>query len=718
MTGGSASGCRVSSGEIILLSDAVKTFLGNVAQARVSRVVSVRAYADDATPCVFVGCGSWPQPGEPVPPHRLPLNNKGTRARFARDFTSVARLIAEPPPGLLEDWPFFTAGPVPPAVALDGLTLVVEDASPDSVIAVLLLLGRLAGIDLNAEAAAWIDAVDDWEINGNADDPWTSWCVLASALAHSHFPIAAEARAEDFAAAWTDVLRFAVAALLKDLSPRAIPPLPDLPTWRRANAALRQEQSVYLDWLPHAAMVQLSLPLSGTDGRRVMVDGLLFVEDQATGGAKVFYRNDRERSPLGQGFAFAAHHRPASAGTGDAITISVDTRRGIDLRDLWAELEKRETAAWEAAGEKRPDGQPRPLQGIDNRYDQPWFITADGTLVGAPTTLRDGRPGSKLDWSDVREAIWKVYNPLNDVRVCATENGPPVPLLELSAATEAAHDKTLLVAHWPRVRGTGAGGELIGRALSAASIVSRVLAALIRSGRPAGPPSLDDLPIEGMWNRVELAGGFAIVGNDGLFILDDWRETKLPIVPIRKAFNEAADLDHQLRAFETDIVRPLVKGVGELLNRQKGWKNAEALVRKAVLAASRLTELRGRYALPPNDPNARLVWEALDRRWGFERRLGALEAEVKAIETSLRSLNDLRLARVGRTVALFAFPVAIANVFGQLSGKAAYPLFSSSSSLEDPPGWFILLAVCVTWALAMASLSLWLWNEGRIKSDK
>lgn len=283
------------------------------------------------------------------------------------------------------------------------------------------------------------------------------------------------------------------------------------------------------------------------------MDALLFVEDQPTGAAKVLYRNDRERSPLGQGFTLAVHHRPSCAGTGNDITITVDPRLGLDLRELWAELERRETAAWAEATEERPSVAPRALIGVENRYDQPWYITPDGTLIGAPKRLDDGRAGSKLGWSDVRDAVWMACDPLRNIRVCAIRGGDPVSLWELSKVTAANHDKTLVVAHWP---GPSDAAMLGGaRTLSGAPIVTRVLAALLDRQRRSAP-GLDDLPGIGTWERLDLAGGFAVVTNDGLFILDDWRERPLAMDGICTAFKEAAKLDRRLKTIESKTIRP------------------------------------------------------------------------------------------------------------------------------------------------------------------
>jgi hypothetical protein len=59
-------------------------------------------------------------------------------------------MIADPPPGLLDGWSIWAQRPLTPNKVLCQITLVVEDASPDSVIGTILLLMRLGGIDLGS----------------------------------------------------------------------------------------------------------------------------------------------------------------------------------------------------------------------------------------------------------------------------------------------------------------------------------------------------------------------------------------------------------------------------------------------------------------------------------------------------------------------------------------------------------------------------------------
>src|ERR1700722_14844286 len=168
--------------------------------------------------------------------------------------------------------------------------------------------------------------IERWETEGMVDEPFRAWPSLAAALAHAHFSTGVASTDEQFAAAWTATMRFAAECLLAGFDPVALPSPPNAGLHHDAVVALRQEKQTYRDWLPHAEIAQLSLPLSSGHERRLLVDALLFVEDQPTGTAKIFYRND-EKAALGEGFCLAASYRPgAPIGSGNEFTITVDPR--------------------------------------------------------------------------------------------------------------------------------------------------------------------------------------------------------------------------------------------------------------------------------------------------------------------------------------------------------------------------------------------------------
>jgi hypothetical protein len=692
-----------------------QNFLGQITQIDVSNIGIFPRDSDCDRPKVFVGCGDWiSRQTENVKQRDLFLNNKVDFERFNRPFTSVTKLISAPPDGLLEGWEFWRQRPLNPGKALESINLVVEDASPDCVLAVLILLLRLADINFSDFPQSWVDAVNGWEETGNTDDPYGSWCVLASALAHRHFPMGRDIEPETARLAWNDVLRFAATCLDRRLSPVRIPTMEDSPEWCAARSALDQEKSAYLDWLVHASILQLSLPLRGSSDRRLTVDALLVTEDQFTGAAKVFYRNDRENSPLGQGFAFAAHYRPALKGTGNDFSISVDPRRGVHLRELWEELEQRETQTWLSVNARRPDGHPRDLGKLANTYDEPWFITPDLTLIGAPRKLEDGRFGSNLSWNEVRGAIWSTLNPLRNVYVCQPESNAAIPLLDLSpdkhlAGTSSGH-KRLLSSTWP----SGNSRVDLPRSFSRAPSIERTLAGLIKRNYDE-LIQLDDLPPNGTWDRIALSGGFAIVSDEGALLFDDWTSDHLPLVHMREVFEQASQLDLRLLNLEREFVRPAAEGIRKLLTKEHSFSGTSRFMRWAAKARTELAEMRGSLAIPPASADARLFRDALGRRWALDRRLEALDSEAKAVEESLRSLADLRTARIGRFIATYGFAYYVAGGVASPVARTLFHFWSRDRPETDAPGAMVLFCFTSLLIVLVLLMKFWLSYENPLR---
>lgn len=682
--------------------------LGDAAIRRVQEFDPRKPLPEDA---VLVGCSPRDDPSS-LAPTVLRLDNKrppkGTASTEA--YASVSRLVAELPAGLLETWPPWRDRGLPLAALLERITLLVEDASPDSVWAVVLLLARLRGLDPGEIAPAWLDAVERWETEGMVEQPYGEWPSLASALAHAHFPVGAAPSDQDFARAWTDVLRFAAGCLRQGFDPATIPPCQRWDLWRQAEAALRQEEQTYHDWLPHAVIVQLSLPLA-TANRRLLVDALLFAEDQPTGAAKLFYRNDLANAPLKQGFALAAHSRPDRSDGSTDITISLDPRHGLHLGDLWEELERRECAAWERAGEERPSWAPRQLAGVSSRWNQPWYIDPTRTLVASPRAVVDDRdnkrrvvPGSRLSWDEVKESIWTVYNPLTSVLVCVPGNDNPQALLNIAAAALPSSVRRLLLADWPRAPAAREGAS---RSLGVAPVVERVLAALIERDDSRQPVTLATLTTtSGSWQRVELSGGFAIVTAKGTFVLDDWREApRLDFQAIQACFARASGLDRALARIETQRVKPLGEDLQEWLHGSARLTEQMTLVRQTAEVSVELAELRSTAVEIPSDADARRLWEALDRQWVLERRLGVLEQQTRTIAEAMRSVGDARVRRMTRFAARFGLPYGFATA---LATPTARWVAGGLGLAGEPPGWLwpVCFAVLLLGFLGLGSLLL------------
>ncbi len=643
-------------------------------------------FPDDA-----VWVGRSPPTAEDAPSGVLVLDTK----QHAANVPSVTRLAGLLTDDALMSWKPWAQRPLPPQAVLDQVTLVVEDASPDSTWGIIVLLARVAGCDLGPAMATWLPPVEHWETKGTADHPSAEWPALASALAHSRFGRSPEQQDKDYQAAWTAVLRFAAECLRRGIDPRAIGDERDFPLLDEARTALGAEEQAYRDWLSHAHQLQLSLPVRHANARRLLVDALVFVEDEPTGAAKVLYRNDRAGSPLGHGFTFAASWRPSSP-PGEDFNITLDPRRGVHLRELWEELERLETIAWEG---RRPCWNPRGAE--FGPANQPWFLHPEWTLVAAPRSVPDSEadganlvPGSKLSWAQIQAAIWRVYNPLRGVMV-TTLAGGIVPLLELPPESASSTAKTTRLGCWHV--GTQQSGQetaVSARALSAAPIVDRVLAALAASGPSGWRGEMSTLPPLRSWSRVELTGGFALITAGGVLVLDDWREAAHPDMhTLRDVCLRSATLDQDLRRIEEEEIGPLATRFADHLKRPGTLSEQPGLAVQAARIAVRLAELRSHRPLLASADSV-LLQDGLDKAWSLDRRLGAMEQQVRAVTDSLKSLGDAQMRRVTQLVALIGFPFYLATglakplavgalLWGERQGWWAAPM----KDMQDPPTW-------------------------------
>ena len=451
---------------------------------------------------VLLDVGRWGSAEAPVEQVGVCLNNKGVSRRFGgfAEPPTVSGLVLEPPPGQWGHWLALWGSGAALGQRLSQLTLVVEDAAPDAVLALLLWLARVNGVALltlqQPRLKQWLAAVRRWETTGMADDPFNSWAAL---LSHGRYAATASCQGRfDFNAAWHDALLFTATLLLREADPDAVPELWELPAYRRARALLGSEQRNYLNSLAYAVRLQLLMPISGLEpGKDVLVDVYLASETWPSGARKLFVRLDREHTYTGTGFAVMGVHRPDPriVGTGDDMVVSVNPILGIDLKALWHELERLENERWQG---QRPSDDPRPIKSYADGggYNQPWWDdNGRYTLLGAPRTLTDGHLGSRLGWQDVIEALWRCYQPCRGLRVNDALQGDgdaPVNLQQCRHQKyrhdggDEAFNKYFVALCWSYdTRESGA--------LLEVPTVQRQLAALIVSGRPAAAHELGKL---------------------------------------------------------------------------------------------------------------------------------------------------------------------------------------------------------------------------------
>jgi hypothetical protein len=389
-----------------------------------------------------------PRSGEPLPHHievgigdrpglvagRLSLNHKTPDAQF-RSATEFVALASE------ADLDFWRAA-IPFAPGEDpfvGLTIAVEDAAPDTCLALLCLKERLAGRTLPAN---WIAFASAWEQGytpqSNGVDGMAG--ALLNALSHAMFDSEGDTgltSSADFSPILASAVDYAEALVAANTDPWNVPrQLPSASSARAsdlhdaAHASLAREKICYARALAGALKVQLSVPMFGTQ-RRMDVDAVFITEVEFTGILKVLLRRDTT-APLGRGYPLWGLYRPTLRGSGFDMTISTDPTARINLKQLWIEIERTEEAAWaNYAATHGPDhGRPRdPVRGNMRSFSevpsicvpscQPWWegrplhslIAAPKSVVIADETV----PGTRLTWAQIMQILWRLYAPVQNL---------------------------------------------------------------------------------------------------------------------------------------------------------------------------------------------------------------------------------------------------------------------------------------------------------------
>ncbi|MCI0148161.1 hypothetical protein KNO81_19930 [Paraburkholderia sediminicola] len=683
---------------------------------------------------------------------------------------SLCRVVALQAPTMLAQPPLEVLTGRSPADVLDAMVFFVKDASPDSLLAALLLVAHLAGVaDAIACFEPWLDSATNWDQGYMPEQPFRSWPALASALSHARFPApsaqgsttAAGLSSFSFQLAWDRSFAFLIQSLMAGAKPEE---MPQTLHWAGSPAtiALRRLQQVYEHTLTHATMLQLSVPLTDAPGRRVMVDALVYVEDEPSDAVKVFGRMDARRASGGRGFRLAAAYRPTAADW-NRFTIHADPTEGLDLTALWVELERRETEAYRqrdsgliarTADKAAPSeaefvagkvdglsflpkgvigpnsfesrdldrlsdksGKARVLATVNNIWRNPWFLFKDASLIGSPgKDERNAVAGpTLLNWEQVVDSLWVVFNPLSGIRVEALrgpeEGTPPIevnlleaPAMDLGLAKSGPIFRYL---DWPK----GAAKSTQTRGIVLDDLNTRIIAALAEQPARPAPITLSNLPPRAECRLVSLSGGFAVVSNGGCVVVDDWHDMRLGASEMVKALRRAGKWKAELDGHVEDLTRFNDK-MPSLTRGDSQPGNAYTLIGEVALARSRLASLRVIAASSLNDANARLLDQELKSFWGLAEREAYVAQGYDQIETSVKALQDARSARLLKYLGIYGFPAFIsvnfskplANFINAYCVSRGWVWLTKPSPLYDALG---MVGEAVSW-LACTALLAWL----------
>ncbi|WP_316162830.1 hypothetical protein [Bradyrhizobium sp. SZCCHNRI20481] len=604
----------------------------------------------------------------------------------------------------------------PDASPFRGMRIAVEDASPDTCVAIVALGARLAGRSIPSD---WVDCIYRWELGflDGAREPESSFVALASALVHAAFN-RERLRLRDGDVANTFVLRDAVSyarglidlkldpANLPRVLPReADPALHDL--HGRAHASLAREHDIYRRVVAGALKVELSLPIATTD-RRTDVDGIFFSETELTGVMKLFLRTD-SKAPLGRGYGLIGLHRPDLAGSGNDMTVSVDPSSSTTLKDLWILLEAREEEAWAAfASQSTGHGfaRPRdcPRDGMASFLEDPpiaipsnepwWEGRPLYTLIAAPRAVEiDGERllGTRLTWTDVKTVVWKLYAPIDACRFRRYDvpAEPPWHLMDPEAAwarSPLPGDKSGLYS--VRLQLVSVSGE----PARWSQALSSNLAAFVDVGRI----DMEGIPDSEAYDVIESRGGIALVSERGIGLIEIATSGGFPMRELSRAATEVAITVECARTVADDMDNRIHNLVRKAIDTGAARDKREAL--KAIYAAKlRARETWSAAERFEQDMLVRRFRAHCETRWRAKERLATALSEVAELEAMVVSSSEVRANGMINAIALIGFPFTI---FGNLLG--GFILLNSGTHALEGFSWSTLGVYLLASALGIA----------------
>lgn len=592
---------------------------------------------------------------------------------------------------------------------LESSTLVVTDASPDRVLAFVVLLFRLISSEKPVLLDSWISAARAVRLDGSVfGPPKQNWIALHAAGTHSiisHFTD--PGRNDTYGKAWLQASRFIADALRNGFMPDAMPIVPSIRHQPEFMSAFEREKEIYHGWLEHAEIVQLRLPmrLSAGEGneRFRVVDAIFYEELEPIGAGNIFMRTDTEHSPLGRGFSVGVAYRPQGR-PGNRFFVTSDVNSGITLKWIHTALEQTETQAWQQQGKERPSTLPRPLLGVpENAWNEPWF---DGygefKFLAEPReqTLPDGSEvtGSLLSWADVKRAIWETSSPLRHVVLAELlvdmENPSRSPPASYRSIWEICQSPALAVAGCKKISSLRWAPKI--SADNAAISMNSVLGALasLPNNRISQHEVFSGIASPKSFDKIEVPGGFGLVTNEGVVLFDDWRPTPLPIGLLIPLFEASAERDKvlsetlaKLSALQELFASILVsKPANNGNTTRKSKKVVSASIRQAKLEKLLENAVAVQLELKRIDQNYQSVvarlgenalsdpaisrWKmALDQRWALSERSETYENLVNLMMDSVQKALDLGNRRFQRFVFLLGFAITPAAVISEPLGR-------------------------------------------------
>jgi hypothetical protein len=577
---------------------------------------------------------------------------------------------------------------------LKNVSIYIEDLSPDTIYSIILFFSRLNNIPFSAFPSKWLPYVNRWEKGDmrTTGEMEKSWGVLLSSLAHEYFVVTNVEEQNNNRIYKYDqqkvvdgfriCLAFTIDLILNSEDPAEIPVSHHSEGYNRAISLFNIEKLEYENTLRNSSKLQLLLPLKNSS-RRVFIDSIITTEINVLATLKNYSRTDVKNSFFKMGFGLMAVHRPHIAGSGNDIVISVDPSTGVHLKELWETLENLENTRWEG---KRPNHSPR----SGYKVNQPWFNENERfTMVAAPRTLTNedklnltdpstGKTklipivppgevvlGSKLSWEDVLNQLWKLYNPVRELRVHSYEvsgNWGEESKIVTIKPIQNGQSKKFIGLKWAKTNSQNT--------MVITPTFKRYLVACLNNVN--GEPMIHDLPNEKSFDYLEVPGGFALIHNEGVIFFDDWSNEGSNIKSYYEEFNRLLNRNDAIHRFRSRIKSEVQDIMEKIKDKRKMRK--EIVLLSSNLAGIKI-ELQNSIFETMSKSNVYDVnnfRQVIERRWNLNTQLNELYSMVSEIESTIKSIVDSRTNRVIRTITIVGFPLSIFSGIFQESIKNVF----------------------------------------------
>jgi hypothetical protein len=337
------------------------------------------------------------------------------------------------------------------------------------------------------------------------------------------------------------------------------------------------------------------------------------------------------------------------------------------------------------------------MPGVFNCWINPWFLFPDRNLIASPGKDSQGQlmSGTRLSPKEIISAIWASCLPIanaqldqchyrdTDKKLGSEKNRRLTDIhgFTFDQKTDTGKQPIYRYVRWPRddeVKSDDKSGVSFSTSAGGATVTTGTaerLLATIASRLEPGVPGYDELLLADEYDRVDLGGGFALVTDKGVLVVDDWGERDLCEGPIWDALRSTARLKQRIVG-STQAVAAQTDKLGELsLEGPLSKKISKAVVDvaeiRAKVSAISIIDERGKLT----DQAAIRLHTAICERWNLDQRVEAVNTQVERIEESVIAMGERRSGIAIKYLGLFGLPLFGASNFSKhITGLFAHSI--------------------------------------------